>query len=412
MPAATTNNMGQVLKKLWPQKVVEVLTYEDSPRLAMLKKKVGWRGDKQEIVIGHTMGGGVSNDYETANATRSPSGYGVMEIDTAEIYAVWSVAHKLMRKGADATGSVAKPMESETKNAILRVKRRLSYQVWGNGGGSCARMIATQNLNTNIITLTDYRHAKRIEPGDTLVFAADDGNPVKTQLGVKAGDVKVTNVDVEDDIAYITVDENLADAVPLVAVSDYVFPKGDYGNAVRGYLSYIVPYSSPEAIWGMPRNVHRRRQAGVLVGGKNLMEEQAIKRAMSRMAQDSQSVNRIFLHTDRFYNLEMSLEGRRQYVDIKVGEAQVGFTGIKFTSANGKPVEAFADPDIEYDYIAGETSEDWVLHSTDPVPDFFTANGNKYEMEPTALALKGQAGAYLQQYPENPGKHFILDMTL
>lgn len=411
MPASATTFSGltsSVLKKIWPQSEIQNLMYEDSPLHAFTNKDTSWTGNTREIIMQYANGGGHSPDFTVAKETKSTNQFGKMSVELADLYALWSVEHKAILASRTDKGAVVKALENATKGALKKVKRDVCWMLHGNGGGSIGRLASTTS-GTSLI-FREARTLRNIEIGDYLQLASDDG---RAGAGVRAGDaLKVTAKDVEN--LTVTVDQAYTTAIPTATTSDYVFLKGFYGAAMEGLETY-VPESAPgvgdvpTSVWGMSRTADTRRLGGIRVGGRGLLIQDAIKKALKVARDESASTDLILMSTDDFYSLESSLGSSVQRVQRKV--AEVGFDGVKFVAGGSKPIEVYMDPDCKANIVWLLQTDTWTMSSMGDYPDFLGMNGERFIQEEASPTFEGRVGGYGQFYCDAPGYNVRLDLT-
>lgn len=400
---------GTVLKRIWPQDAIQDLMFEDSPLFAMLPKDQSWSGYTREIVMQYAHGGGHSPDFGVAKANKGTNAFGKMSVELADLYALWSVEHKAILASRNDKGSLVRALENATKGALKKLKRDISWMLYGNGGGSIGRVSTSTTLSSTTLTFRDAKTLRNIEIGDYLVLSSDDG---RGGAGVRSGRVKVTAKDYPN--ASVTVDVATSTAISAASTSDYVFLEGFYAAALKG-VEFYVPEANPgsgsvpAAAWGMTRTADTYRLGGIRVGGKGLLIQEAIKKALKVAKDHGAGVDKLIMSTDDFYSLELSLGTQLRYVDAKVGN--VGFTGIKFVSGGSKPLEVFMDADCQTNTIWGLQMDTWQFSSMGEYPDFLGLNGEKFHQEEASPTVEGRAGGYAQLYTDAPGFNFRLDMT-
>ena len=405
--AANPTNMAAILKKIWPQDAVQDLFYEEAPLVAMLPKRTDWSGSTQEIILQYGQINGRSNGFQQAKANKQASKKTKMSISTSDNFALWSVDHKLIAQSRNDKGAVVRALESETKSAMKKFKRSVCWQVYGNGGGAIGQVATSTTVSGTALVFRSAQSLRNIDVGDILVFSLDNGDPSATQLGTLPGSVEVTGVDPET--LTVTVSPALNSGCPTITTACFVFPDGDYGTAIYGLDAYVPATAPTTSLWSMSRTASKRRLGGIRVGGKGLLIQEAVKKALKVAKDEGASTSHIFMSTDDFYNLEMNLGSGKQYCDEKVGS--VGFTGIQFVSGGSKPVKVFADADCPVNVIRGFQMDTWTMHSIGEYPDFLTMGSDRYMQEEASNSFEGRIGGYAQLYTDAPGYNFRLDMT-
>lgn len=413
MAATATTFSGltsNVLKKIWPQSEIQNLMYDDAPLHAFVTKDTSWTGYTREIVLQYANGGGHSPDFTVAKRNKSTNQFGKMSVELADLYGLWSVEHKAMLATRNDKGAVVKALESATKGALKKIKRDVCWMLYGNGGGAIGRVSTSTSTGSTTLVFRDAKSLRNIEINDYLVFASDDG---RANAGVRAGDpVKVTAKDYS--AASVTVDQALSTAVSGITTSDYVFLEGFYGAATEGLESYVPETNpgvsdAPTSIWGMTRTTDVWRLGGIRVGGKGLLVQEAVKKALKIGRDQGASPDLCMMSTDDFYSLEMSLGTSVQRVQRKV--AEVGFEGIKFISGGSKPMEVYMDPDCPTNIVWLLQSDSWTYSSMGEYPDFLGMNGEKFIQEEASPTFEGRVGGYAQLYCDAPGYNVRLDLT-
>ena len=404
--AANSTNMSAILKKIWPQDAIQDLFYEEAPLVAMLPKRTDWSGSTMEVVLQYGQVNGRSAKFANAKANKQASKKTKMSVETSDNFAVWSVDHKLIQQTRNDKGSLVRALESETKSAMKKFKRSVCWQVYGNGGGAIGQGATSTTTSSTTLVFRSSQSLRNLDVGDVLNFASDDGSGT-SPAGVYNGSVEITAVDPES--LTVTVTPALTTGCPQITTSSYVFIDGDYGAALYGVDAYVPGTAPTTTLWGMTRTTQKRRLGGIRVGGKGLLIQEAVKKALKVAKDEGASTSHIFMSTDDFYNLEMNLGTTRQYVDEKVGS--VGFTGIQFVGGGSKPVKVFADADCPVNIIRGFQMDTWTMHSMGEYPDFLNLGSDRYMQEEASNSFEGRIGGYCQLYTDAPGYNFRLDLT-
>lgn len=401
MAAANVTNLGAILKTIWPQSDITDLFFDDSPLFAMLPKDTNWTGENRVVAVQYGQVNGRSSAYDKARTNSDKSKVAKMTISTADNFAVWQVEHKLISLSRNDKGSIVRAVERETKSAMKKFKRSLAFMVYGNGGGAIGQVAS---VSTNTFTVKDSRSLRYIEEGDVLALSTTDGSAGGSPT--RSGTMKVTGVDI--DAGTFTVDSAISGA----AANDYIFIDGDFGVCLKG-LSAYVPTSAPTTtLWGMTRTTNPQRLGGIRVGGKGLLIQEAVKKALVKAKDAGASVSHIFMSSNDYLNLELALGTSVRRTDEKVS-ANVGFTGIEFQYGSSKPVKVFLDPDCPTGLVYGLQMDTWTLASAGEYPDFLTMDGTKFDLlqSGTAPTFEGRIGGYAQLYTDAPGFNFVLNLN-
>ena len=414
MAASNTQNVPLLLKELWVDGV-ENFQYEDRPFYAMVGKDTSWSGIKYHVTVQYANGTSVSRRFGTAKDNKRVSKFAAMEVETADLFAIWSVDNKMITLTRDQKGSLLRMLDKATEDAQDKFRRRTAWQLWGNGGGAAGR-VATNAISGAIITLANPNNVRNFDIGDPVEFSNDDGRGGAGILGETR-----TIIDIDEDLGQLEFDSSVAGISGLTA-GDYIFHLGDYGNAnevMKGVTAYVALQTpgtgaEPQFLWGMDRGIFPTRLAGHrMTPDNNLLVIEAVKQALTKAFRRSSKVTKLFCSPEIFNEVEMSLEGQRRYADETIGK--VGFTGLEFTKqGSSKTISLFADPDIGLgpngeELIFGLGMDTWVFHTAEEWPMWLTRDGEKKFMtEENANAREGRLGGYGNLYTTAPGHNFVL----
>lgn len=408
MAASTITNVPLILKELWVDEIHD-FQYKDQPFYGMVPKDTSWSGLKLHVTVQYANGTSVSSKFEKAKAGKRVSTYAAMEVETADLFALWAVDNKLITLTRDQKGSLVRALSEATEKANKKFKRRTAWQLWGNGGGAAAKI---SGISTTVATLSNAQDVRNFDIGDICEFAGDDG---RANGGVLDGTRTITAID--EDLGKLTFDTTLA-TIATLGANDFIFHEGDYNNVIKGVEAYVTTQDPgvgdvPTSIWGMTRTAFMTRLSGHrMTPSANLIAVEAVKEALMKAFVRSCGVTDLYCRPQIFNEIEMSLEGQRRYADEKVGK--VGFSGLIFTSQSGKEVKLFADPDIKLgpsgeELIFGLNRDSWKFHTAEEWPMWLTADGEKKFMtEENANAREGRLGGYGNLYCKAPGENFVL----
>lgn len=413
MAASNIVNVPLVLKELWLDRI-EDFKYEDRPFYAMVDKDTSWSGLKLHVTMQYANGTSTSSKFGTAKDNKRASKFAAMEVETADLFTVWSVDNKLITLTRDQKGSLVRMLDKATTDAQDKHRRRTAWQLWGNGGGAAAKLSAASGTT---LTLSNPNNVRNFDIDDPIEFSSDDG---RAGAGVLTETRKITAID--PDAGTLTIDSTIAGtALSGVTSGYYVFHEGDYGDddhvikGVTAYLGLEAPGTNdePTTIWGMPRTTRPEVLAGSrFTPSANLIVVEAVKEALVKAYRRSIDVSHLFCSPEIFNEVEMSLEGQRRYADEKVGK--VGFTGLEFSSVAGKTVKLFADPDIPLgpsgeELVFGLNMPKWTFHTAEEWPMWLTADGaKKFLTEENANAREGRLGGYGNLYPTSCNQFVLL----
>lgn len=404
MAAFTVSNFQKFLKYVWTQPEQERIFYEGRPLFAMMPKDDDWVGEIRPITLEYAPPGGRSGQFGPAKANKRAAKMARFMVTTADNFMLWSVDHKLLQLARNDKGAMAQAWKSATRSSMEKLARSYAWQLWGNGGGAIGQISSSATLGSANLDLRDVRKVRNFEIGDILTFSSDDGTG---GAGVRSGTLEVLQVIREGTNAgRVVVSANL-NTIPSITANDYVFIEGDYASVIQGVPAYVWKDGSPPTLFTQARTDDVTRLAGIRVSGAGLLIEEAVKKGLTAASNNEAMVDHIFMHPDNFNDLDLALGTRRRYADAKVGT--VGFTGIEFSSHNGKPVEVYPDADTPYNVPFMLTLSKFTLASAGGIPIWLSPDG-KPLAEEGANAQEGRLGGYAQCYTPAPGKHVRLSL--
>ncbi|HET9045096.1 MAG TPA: hypothetical protein VFN70_18200 [Burkholderiales bacterium] len=412
--AATVANVPLILKDLWLDQVEDYL-YEDRPYWAMVDKSTDWSGEKLKITCKYSNGTSVAGKFSIAKANKRVNKYAQMEVETADLFALWSVDNKLITLTRDQKGSLVRYLDEATTDAMEKFRRRTAWQLWGNGGGAAARLASFSGADG---TLANPHSVRCFEIDDVIEFSTDDG---RGGAGVLAEVRTITAIDEDDGI--LTFDSSLA-TITGMSQTAYLFHEGDYSDddhVLKGVPAYVCleepgTGSEPASLWGMNRTAFPTRLGGHrMTPTANLTVIEAIKEALTKAYRRSLDISHIWCSPEIFNEVEMSLDSSVRRTEQKVGK--IGFEGLAFTSQTGKTVKLFADADIPLgpsgeELIFGLNMAKMKFHSAEEWPMWLTGDGQKKFMtEENTNAREGRLGGYGNHYTPRPGGHFVMKLA-
>lgn len=410
MSAANPTTVPELLKEIWDDEIHDFL-YEDKPFYAKVTKDTGWDGIKQKITVQYGGMGGVSNTFADALEDRGPNKYAQMEVETSDIFATWSVDNKLITLSRNQKGALVRALDESTEKAMTKLKRRIAWQLWRNGGG-CAGKAAS--VSTTTLVLDNVNDVRNFDIDDKVQFALDDG---LANGGVFSAVRRITDID--EDTGTLTFDTTLATIVGLGS-TPYLFHKGDYNAAFYGVSAYVTPYAPgvsgvPTSVWGMTRTDFPTRKSGHRFTDSGLTIVESLKAALTKAHRRSCSITDIFCSPEVWNDIDNQLGSQKRYADETVG--RVGFTSLVFSTQSGKPVKIWSDPDCPVnqtgqELIFGLNLDQWKLHSAEELPMWLNkGDDGKFMTEENANARQGRIGGYGQLYTKAPGDNFVLTLS-
>lgn len=359
----SATNAG-LLKEMWPQAALDLMFYKTHVFSAMVPKKgdfYGKIGAWHNVVEYAPPAGGVSRQFSTARSNRSTGAEADFVIRRKRMYQVIEIDNEVIAASESDKGAIVQILRHKSKTALEHLGRRHARALFGNEGGSLAR-IAVGGIGTpsagpqggTVFTLTAGTDAVAFEVDQQIVADDTDGTP--TGAAPHAGRMRVVAVDRNLDGAATVELFNDATGDGTVpagwAASDYLFAEGDFGLDYTGLASWLPTDRSILAtpFLGVDRSVDPERLAGVYEDFRGISVLEAIKRLATRVRLTGQGEPDMALCSPLdFEVLESEVESTVRRTETTVmpsGKrgAAIGFEGIEVRSGNSK-VRVYEDID-------------------------------------------------------------------
>lgn len=370
MGSPATVSGYKLIRDLWPQKSIYDELFEVSPTLGIFGKDTMFVEKIRYIAVGYAAGQGISPDFGTAKANKSPSRAVEFQISTVPYYGAFSIDGPLLRKSKYGGNKalIVDPMVRDSKNLMRQVKNDLSSYIHGNGGGALGRLTAGTTVTSNTGVLRAGADKRRIEPFMKLWAASTDG----TSGSVKAGSFEVATVGGTETAPSFTSTEASLDAgIPTIAASDYLFRAGVFGNVIDGMDGWCPNHSgSPGTKNGVNRNLYADRLAGYVLDGTKMAPRQRVMKAARLVTDAGFKADTYIMSTRNWENLHNELQSAGSLRFSKVPAAPVGkysvgvtYEAIELIGPGGK-LEVFADPWMPDDVERCMQRDVWKLGST------------------------------------------------
>lgn len=400
--AASTSTQVDILKTLYPQKDVRRLMYENAPLLAMLSKKTNFKGKNLVLALryGHT--GGRSAKFPNAKANKSPTKFASFTITRSKEYSLYSVDQELIEAAGDDYGAIVDALKEEVDGALDAFKRSSQIAVFRNGGGAIGRIKSTSTLASTTITLDAPADIINFEVGMILEASTTDG----TSGSVLAGQVEIASVD--PDAATITTTTNWSAGISGLTTTSYLFASGDFGAKMKG-LDAWLPATAPtvgggDSFFGLDRSKSPVKLAGVRHDGTAMNPTDGLKTLLKKIWIQGGKTDAIFVHPDRFQDIENEISGERRYVDVTPKDApDVGFSALRITGPSGT-VKVYSDPQCPAYTGYGLQMDTWSIRSAGEWPIMKPKfGGGQMIQEADADSYEGRIVAYAQMMCDAPG---------
>lgn len=390
---ATTSNMSHLLKRMYPQRRVDNLVYQDNPFLALIPKGK-FEGAAVAITVRGVDPQGRSGTFDKAQAQITPHKGIQFLLTTVPDYQLFSMSYEAILAGRDSAATLLNTLDTEVSAALNNIARSTAIQLYGDGSGAIGRR---SSASTNVITLTNANDITNFEVGMTVVAAATTTGTLRT------GSTTVAAVDRSAGTVTLT----SAAAISSFADNDYLFVSGDAANnggtplRISGLESWN-PASAPgaTAFFGADRSTDPDRYGGIRIDISAYNPEEGFVVAMARLARDGARPSHAFLNYVDSRNVQLALGSRVENTYTQVGD--IGFSGIRIRGPKG---DVMIHPDQNAPSGVGRllTLDSWKLYHRGELYNFQDLDGSKYSRLYDADGYEGRIAFYGQLGCSAPG---------
>lgn len=398
-------------KELYPSDKVRDLTYKNRPALAMIPKATDFYGDsvKEPVVYGNPQSRSSTfsralTRSTAANVTTAVAGF---DITRVKDYGVVVVDREAWKASQNNEGAFLKARQIEMDGVLNSLSNSLSGALYRSGFGAIGR-VANSSFATTTMTLSTPEDVVNFEVGMELDLSTAEDSALLKAYGTSTNGLIITGID--RSAGTLTFGFNLSDAtngIPTIAQNDFIFVRGDRQNSatparlkIAGFEAW-VPAATPSAtlFFNVNRTADASRLGGLRYNGAAQPIEEAIIDALRLGGREGASTSHIFVSYDRYADLEKGLQGRKQYVESKVGA--VSFRGIEFNGP-GSVVQVYPDKDCPVTRAFALQLDTWKLRSLGSAPEVFEEDLEALR-EATTDAYQIRAGYYANASCRAPG---------
>lgn len=414
---ATQDNIEHILLENVKDNAYEDFILEKSRILQWCKKTTNGGGLYDRRAFDDASIGGVSWSFEGAQASKSDMGGADWHITWRQLFALFSIDLFAAELASSSAHRLVDLVTSRLDNAAKRYRMMLSRAIWGNGGGSIARI---ETNSTTSLVLTARSDMWLFDRGMKISPSTDDGT----------GGAGITN-DNWQEVA--TVNRQTRTITPVNtfnadwAVNSYVFPRGSYGLAIQGVPAW-VPRSAPSATLfnNVDRTVDDRRY-GIIVSpsyfsGIGGLEDYLVQ-AATWIGEEGAESDAIWMNprAAAFLRTQMHQQVRyEKYVGTNSSGKEirdrngivVGFDTMKFATDLGE-LPIMTDPNLGYNDCYFLKRDGVELNSIRELfrPLGFQNDNGKFRLHENANAAEARFGGYPQLIMASPHSHAFLDLT-
>ncbi len=404
MAALDTTSAAAILKEYYSNQRVTQLTYKDAPLYALLDKVKDFYGASYPLPMRIADPQGASATFANAQAQKQPSDYKKFSLTRVKDYSLASIQTEAMLASETNPGAFLQLATAEIDGAILTMKRRMGWSIYGDGSGALGTIASYATANPATFQLTNVEDSSKFEIGQTVEIRS--GASVRV-LGAAPNAASALVSAVNRDTGVITLATDNSGNVDTVVANDTINVVGDYNARVSGLAAWI-PSSSPSssAFFGVDRTVDPTRLAGCRVTSTGKPIDEALIDGARRLGREGLGrPDHVFCGFSKYASLEKTLGAKIRYKDFEV--AGIAFKGIEVSGPQGT-ITVLPDRDCPENLMYMLEMDTFSLYSLKEPVMLLDQDGNKMLRENTADALEVRVGGYFQMGCTSPGSNGVL----
>lgn len=386
--AVTTTNNAALLKKLYPQKRIEYLMYQNNPLFAMLSKMDDFGGSSIEIAMQYADPAGRSATFATAQANKGNSEPVAFSLTRAKDYSLIGLENEAIqaskRKGNEAYVSL---LDNEVMSGMRALKRSMSVDAFRDGLGVIG---VRGDVTSSVLTLTDKADISNFEKNQVIVAVDGAG---AASAAIRVGSITVTKVN--RSAGTVTFTGSITD----FADGDWLIVQGDAQNGgsapkklmgLAGWLPYTAPGSS-DSFFGVNRSADATRLAGQRVDGSSLSVKEALIELAYQIGQEGGEPDVAFMSWGNVANLVKSLGADVRYMKFDVGT--IGFNALEVLGPRGV-IKVFGDQNCPGNRVYALQMNTWELHHLNGAPHIINTDSLDIARDASADSFEGRIAFY------------------
>jgi len=428
---AVESGLDWTLKTIYPDGRPEYLGWQDTPLLAMVKKRPDFGGREWKWAAYHGQPQNRSADALTAFSGNSQQVGKEFVITRVQNYSSFKIQREtILASQKVGSDSYIDDLKAGIDGTMNQYMQDMYFDLWSDGSGQRGRIsaLSTTTVANDTITLTDISRAIYYEEGQVYVFSSDDGALASTTAlrgsSATAGrSVALSSSDyaVVTAVNYLTgvivFDRDLTTitgAGGTVAANDYLYMNGDRGNKPKGLLAWCpaADPSSGDSFFGVDRSSNPVRLAGIRANKTGGSISEKVLHMIKVASIQGVRFPVVFMHPDNVETLTLEL-GAKQHlpvVDVPSYEmANVFFKGVQI-HGHGQTVTVVSDRACQVDRAWGLNPADFEIDSLGGCPEIIRMNNGQFFQE-TDDSFRVRVGGYLQFRAPMPKKIVTADLT-
>ncbi len=370
-----------IMKRLQPPKNVERLWALRYPALAKTTKVGDFFGTQRDCPLEHDHPA-ASRTFADAQSERFPSSSVKYSLTRAKDYATGRLDAETMHASSNEKGAWLRALQREQANTLMTLQKRTAIALYRNHGGSIGRMGSVIDVDgtNDVLVLENKSDVINFSRGQALNFATTDG----TSGSILTGDAYVSKLDFDNGYIHIAASPtalgtpgNYATIVTGESETEYIFNKGDFGVAFRGFESWIplTAPSSGEDFLGIDRSVDPMRLSGHRINDTSLSYEELVQELAARITYSSGGgMPDLVCYMAPMQVKQFALEMGVKVVRDPGGTAKTGFRGIMVDTVAGS-IEVLGDPACPENRMFLLDMSTWKFHHLKGLPHLVEDDG-------------------------------------
>lgn len=409
----TQATLAAIIKELVPQKRVESIFFGSSALYDRIPKDDNAEGNPIRVAMIIAPNGGRSATFANADADAGNTTATMFQLTTADDYAVFRVAGKLLRSTKGERGAIVQGLKVATDSAMYNIKKSMYRALYRDTFGVIGRIASGADGTT--LTLTDPTDTFNMEVGDYLVSSAQsDGTSMSTNTGI------IGSIDRAAGTITVAGGGNWhAD----FDTNDYLYHHGDAAARLAGLASWL-PASTPAstAFFGVNRTTDPTRLAGIRYTASLATDQTLVGtfiNAAATVMNANGSPSDIFMNPLDYAILIRELQDQCTYerLNARGGNGEeiphIGFKALQLVGIGKQgTMNIMADPYCPRHRAYMLSLEHWKLYAyAGLMPGFLKEDGLTIRADAALDSYSGRFGVHWQLGCEAPGWNATINLS-
>lgn len=325
---ATANNfqyqlaqVDAVFKKRYDPRKVSNLTFGKNKLLGMVNKKTGFTGKSWEIPVTLANTAGGSNTFSDAVTNRRSTQHERWSLTRVRAYQTATIDRETMRAAKDDPGAFVRATSSQVDAMFRAHGSDTCWNIYRTSNGIRGTEVSDSLVGSDTAVVLGSGEARAFELGMNVNFydAADTGlTTIDATSRVVAVDRANNTVTFEGDIT------------ASIAAGAFLVRAGDENKKLSGLEDWIPATVTATSFFGVDRTVYPERLAGLIytpAAAENF--DVSLRTAAASVIENEGSPDYVFMHPLDLAQLDIDLDGDREFDKAASKDGHVGYDVIK-----------------------------------------------------------------------------------